>query len=765
MGRGDSPLFALFVLTDPPAAIMPLCPSLSHNSRYLHQQQQSPQGDFTDLFFPTHACASYSTLGAFLRVTMTNAAIPEDRTIDGINQSIHPDIKVISSPGQFRTSSSAEDSEEVVIVQPSFDDHGALGSTGYSSPPERPKERQSRSPAGDGKNDEEELRNPSSPEHQGKHSRNLSDLFGATTISDDIAAGVHIESDVVSRKHRRIFSGDVSNPNLAHRRLNSIGTTATVSRRHHHREGSEGLDILSAAADATKEEIAAVAGSEPGVRQGWEYTQHPRPSLGQVSTSSSSYLPSQVQHGPMEPPPQRQRGHHPSLPHPSTNPNFPPHYPTGNTANSYHHYPVVHPHQGNTFFVHQYPPPHYSQQQPEYYKGSEYGSGSRPQDLEASHYAPGPRPKDMEASHYPQSIRGPSEWESHPKGAQSRDNVALTSTHQGAQTYVTAIAVGQGHRVVTATTHQKNAGTNTEPSQPSVPSKIGHHRKMSSFSSLGTIIGSSIFPSPSDAPDTEGTKKKGHHRASSSSVSFLNGLEVGIDDATFLRNLQASNASATSYRNSPPPAQPLRQIPQQAEPPIQAPPPDDSDVCIPIESQSGILKLAEGGTSKRLRRKCTAPGCGNRVVQGGLCIQHGAKRKICTHPGCSKNVKKAGLCSTHGPARKRCEHPDCSKVAVQGGRCIAHGAKKKLCFVDGCAKQAILNGMCKKHHDHAQNGRKSPSESEDFCRPVPTSNKKTHTRGLSIFQEMSADAVSSLLNDPNASDKTPEETPAAPPSW
>jgi len=165
-------------------------------------------------------------------------------------------------------------------------------------------------------------------------------------------------------------------------------------------------------------------------------------------------------------------------------------------------------------------------------------------------------------------------------------------------------------------------------------------------------------------------------------------------------------------------------------------------------------KLAAGGTSKRVRRKCTIEGCENRVVQGGLCITHGARRKICKHPGCNKNVKKAGLCSTHGPARKRCEHEGCSKVAVQGGRCISHGAKKKLCSVEKCSKQAILGGMCKKHHDQlagpsSEQSALGPSASW-AAKPSGAVHKPTHTRGLSIFQEMSADTVSTLLNDDGA---------------
>jgi len=79
---------------------------------------------------------------------------------------------------------------------------------------------------------------------------------------------------------------------------------------------------------------------------------------------------------------------------------------------------------------------------------------------------------------------------------------------------------------------------------------------------------------------------------------------------------------------------------------------------------------------KRIKVKCSAPNCENNVVQGGVCILHGAKRKLCSHPGCNKAVKSAGACSAHGPARKKCDKEGCTRVAVQGGKCIAHGAKK-----------------------------------------------------------------------------------------
>ncbi len=121
-------------------------------------------------------------------------------------------------------------------------------------------------------------------------------------------------------------------------------------------------------------------------------------------------------------------------------------------------------------------------------------------------------------------------------------------------------------------------------------------------------------------------------------------------------------------------------------------------------SAAAQLKVDAADTkNKRPTRKCKVENCPNSVVQGGLCISHGAKRKLCAHPGCSKNVKKAGMCSAHGPARKRCEHSNCNNIAVQGGLCITHGAKKRLCSSTGCTKKArsSWNHMCKRHYDES----------------------------------------------------------------
>lgn len=316
-------------------------------------------------------------------------------------------------------------------------------------------------------------------------------------------------------------------------------------------------------------------------------------------------------------------------------------------------------------------------------------------------------------------------------------------TTQGVQTLVTTIGVSEGERTIHSTVPHRDRVNNLENIEPQ-----GHHRKTSSLSSL-VFVGDSAEPVP-----------RGHHRSLSSSVSFLQGLEVGLEgDAAFLHHLQASTGtSAPGYTV----AKQIKETQVQSPQMVSGREVDNVDVK---------SKLAAGGTSKRVRRKCTIDGCPNRVVQGGLCISHGAKRKQCKHPGCTKNVKKAGLCSTHGPARKRCETEGCTKVAVQGGRCIAHGAKKKMCCIEDCSKQAIMAGMCKKHHDQSQSRLPPPGTSPEQCTVIHNTGlggrspfldkstkpaKPSHKRGLSIFQEMSADTVGNLLLSAN-----PEEQSSA----
>ena len=716
-------------------------------------------------------CTYLAVSNMLPRVMSSNTTPSESATAISEGKVVRDSSRMARDDCGFETTADGD----VLVVQPSFDE-----STRSKTPTilsQKSAEWQTRSPDGDTKQSDSEERNPSSPQtqqqiqkarHRG-HARSLSGrFFESTTISDE-ATDAGYKADIgefAGRKHRRMQSGDVTNPNNAHRRINSIGQTASVPRRHH-REDSGGLDILSAAAHATKEELAAAGNSS------WEVPRRP------------AYPPPHVRSAPHPPPPPPRgyEGMHPSY--------APPHHVPSMGQHSMHpppHRRMAYP-----------PPPHGSYPQPPY-PPSPYHHYAHPPHHGAPYYPPPPPPHHHHQSYSPSRPRYPPTYPSHheaqrkpaydaPAPAASRPEpvdkhvferrtptppnewpaeVPITSSaHQGSQTFVTSIAVGEGNKMLPATGHSRTVATNTEDLHASAskpPSEIGHHRKMSSFSSLGTMLGSNLFAGNSSArgtPTKDPESTRGHHRKASSNVSFLQGIDVGLEvDATFLRNLQAANEAPPLAISAPipePPPPPKMDM-SEASGLGMRPSSVMSNTSPHSDGSTSGTKLAPGGTSKRVRRKCTVEGCANRVVQGGLCISHGAKRKTCKHPGCNKNVKKAGLCSTHGPARKRCEHPGCPKVAVQGGRCISHGAKKKLCSVEDCTKQAILAGMCKKHHDQSVamgqqpgKGGRTPQQ-QQYCRPTQD-RQLGHTRGLSFFQEISPDAISTLLNPEDKPDQ------------
>uniref|UniRef100_A0A7S1VN87 WRKY19-like zinc finger domain-containing protein n=1 Tax=Grammatophora oceanica TaxID=210454 RepID=A0A7S1VN87_9STRA len=558
------------------------------------------------------------------------------------------------------------------------------------------------------------------------HTRDLSaHFFDATRLSDDNYPSQHSSrpdhhqkspltaypSPNVGQKHRRGFSGDVSNPVMAHRRVNSIGDSQFVGRsfgyygsyqphhsamyynhqNQHRREGSAGLDMLSIAAEASKDDARSVPENRTtGIPS------RPGNSPSAVSNASSSF------EQPAPRAPFSQHGPYPAYYGPQQHGYYdqmPPHY--RGVPPSPSQYPM------------QFAPP----------RGGRYAPHHKEAYAHLEHNRPGPVPEEGQRLDTDETL-----FQKQSKEGQTR----------GVQTFVTSIAVGDGGRTMKAAPTHRTASTNTEqPMHAPIPTTVSrHHRKDSSFSSLATIMGSGIFPDP-------GEQQSGKHYRSDTagSMSFLKGLDS--PDEIFLSNVSSQ--------------QPPNEVQATFSPPRPVPVPSS----VAVSSTGSGRVLAQGGTSKRVRRKCTMEGCPNRVVQGGLCIAHGAKRKQCKHPGCTKNVKKAGLCSTHGPARKRCEFADCAKVAVQGGRCIAHGAKKKLCSVDNCTKQAIMTGMCKKHHDQSQGvvhrGRRKSSDEEDSVVTTCVAIKKeapsgkanlgpSHQRGLSIFQEMSAESVSTLLS-------------------
>jgi len=611
----------------------------------------------------------------------------EDQQSTAASLSVKPEVK--------------EQQQDVAVVQPSFDDHD------------------NRSLASEMKSTEMRDGEESSPRERQK--QNYSDHFqGATNLTNK-------NSSDNTQKHKRDYSGDMSNPAKAHRRIDSIGGSTSVERgRPHRRIDSSGLDALTAAADFSREELEAAASQS---RHSWN--SHSTLRRSPIETTKT------FEHG----------GHgsssvpHPSPPHLATAVDHHRHYPSLSSSGGLPARPLyyTHPPYPHQSYPHTYHYPHHpgsnvyarhpGQPLPPPPQGGypvQYALPPHGQEPYMKHHAPLQQPT-LERLHTQSPARRSSPMVASIDHKQSTiiNNVGMRppippswprgGSTQGVQTYITGIGVGE-----TTRTLQANPATVQPPAQRSSP-KVGHHRKLSSLSNLGPL-----FFGP---PDTSGSGGP-HHRSTSSSLSFLNSLDVNFNenaDATFLRNLQESTGTPAAGYNT-------TSLQQNMEPSAKEPP--------TTQSSAPLSKLMAGGTSKRVRRKCTVVGCDNRVVQGGLCIAHGAKRKLCKHPGCMKHVKKAGLCSTHGPARKRCDVENCTKVAVQGGRCIAHGAKKKLCSIDKCTKQAILSGMCKKHHDQ-----KSAGEEPMVCTIIPKKplKKSRHTRGLSIFQEISVDAVGDLL--------------------
>eukprot|EP00985_Skeletonema_marinoi_P031270 scaffold37388_cov146-Skeletonema_marinoi.AAC.2 len=100
---------------------------------------------------------------------------------------------------------------------------------------------------------------------------------------------------------------------------------------------------------------------------------------------------------------------------------------------------------------------------------------------------------------------------------------------------------------------------------------------------------------------------------------------------------------------------------------------------------------------KNYRHECSAEGCTNKVVQGGVCFRHGAKRKLCSSEGCTNMVVQGGVCMRHGAKVKLCSSEGCTNQVRRGGVCRKHGAKIKLCSSEGCTNQVVEGGVCIRH--------------------------------------------------------------------
>ena len=100
---------------------------------------------------------------------------------------------------------------------------------------------------------------------------------------------------------------------------------------------------------------------------------------------------------------------------------------------------------------------------------------------------------------------------------------------------------------------------------------------------------------------------------------------------------------------------------------------------------------------RKYAKKCSADGCTNLALKGGVCVRHGAKVKQCSSERCTNIVVRGGVCMRHGAKVKPCSIDGCTNYPQRGGVCIRHGAKVKLCSNDGCTNKAYKGGVCIRH--------------------------------------------------------------------
>jgi len=542
----------------------------------------------------------------------------------------------------------------------------------------------------------------------------------------------------VNRKHRRVYSGR-SNPAMAHRRVNTRGD------------------------------------STPTKGEAWA----PIPTA-LMSPPHPNQLP------PPPPPPHHHPAHlpHPASAHPYPSPYYPPQGPP--PPRPYGSVPTPPPY--DAYYVpaqpvdprYYAPSPHHFNTSPSSDAGVHYDARASPMLYPTPPGGGGQYPPSAQSSpggYY--ADQPPTPHAANPYAARPPSSLSQTSLDRGQQRQIS----GEDFQV------DKNSALSDRSKEKSIDGGNGgavHHRKQSS---LASFLANSGFEDLFDdvdvgydsAPDEQQSKR---HNKTLSSASFMRSLSSdnfltdhlqavveekhnGSNSPFASPQASAPNSTADAYHQAYPgyyPSGPPQSASNWQEPnnylrhsPIQPPPPSAQhrplfgggaiqtqflppsppEQCVEVSTPNSAEGSGQDPYQKRQRRKCSVPECTNRVVQGGLCISHGAKRKTCAHPGCEKNVKAKGLCSTHGPARKRCNAEGCTKVAVQGGRCIAHGAKKKVCSYAECTKQAILGGMCKKHHDETHGvvkvrGSRKPKGSPSS----PTrKGKPSHERGLSLFTD------------------------------
>ena len=78
------------------------------------------------------------------------------------------------------------------------------------------------------------------------------------------------------------------------------------------------------------------------------------------------------------------------------------------------------------------------------------------------------------------------------------------------------------------------------------------------------------------------------------------------------------------------------------------------------------MKYRVSKTKASYSQLCSHEGCAKAVVQGGVCVQHGAKVNRCGQEGCTNQTQKGGVCKRHGAKVKTyiCSHEGCTSQAT-----------------------------------------------------------------------------------------------------
>jgi len=87
-----------------------------------------------------------------------------------------------------------------------------------------------------------------------------------------------------------------------------------------------------------------------------------------------------------------------------------------------------------------------------------------------------------------------------------------------------------------------------------------------------------------------------------------------------------------------------------------------------------------------------------------VCVKHGTKKKQCSREGCTNQAQIGEVCIRHGAINVDMNAPlRSAQILLQGGVCMKHGARVKQCSSDGCTNHARCGEVCIRHMGQRSN--------------------------------------------------------------